>query len=98
MAYHPNTGSIWGTGKYSSRGKKACILKPSLTSIIRRLTAIDLVIRRRGDTDQGFIFIHWIQDGEEVLKKMSIEMEKIYQKIGNEKIEKLLELLKYVQN
>lgn len=81
--------------------EKACILKPSLTGIIRRLNEMDLVIRRRGDSDQRFVFIHLTQKGEEIFKRMSFEMENryqnIHQKIGDEKIEKLLELLKDVK-
>ena len=80
---------------------KACILKPSLTGIIRRLTEMDLVVRRRGDTDHRFVHIHLTQSGEDIFKKMSVEMERRYQKIhakiGDEKMEKLLELLKEVQ-
>ena len=81
--------------------EKACILKPSLTGIIRRLTEMNLVVRRRGDSDQRFVFIQLTQNGEEIFKRMSVEMEKryqnIHQKIGDDKIEKLLELLKDVQ-
>lgn len=81
--------------------EKACILKPSLTGIIRRLSEMDLVERRRGDTDQRFVFIHLTQSGDDIFKKMSFEMEKryqkIHQKVGDEKIEKLLELLKDIQ-
>ncbi|WOE32221.1 MULTISPECIES: homoprotocatechuate degradation operon regulator HpaR [unclassified Acinetobacter] len=81
--------------------EKACILKPSLTGIIRRLGEMDLVTRRRGDTDQRFVFIDLTRAGEEVFKQMSVEMEKryqnIHQQIGDEKIEKLLDLLKEVQ-
>lgn len=81
--------------------EKACILKPSLTGIIRRLNEMDLVIRRRGDSDQRFVFIQLTQKGEEIFKRMSVEMENryqnIHQKIGDEKIEKLLELLKDVK-
>ncbi|MBP8063977.1 MAG: homoprotocatechuate degradation operon regulator HpaR [Acinetobacter sp.] len=81
--------------------EKACILKPSLTGIIRRLSEMDLVERRRGDTDQRFVFIHLTQSGDDIFKKMSVEMEKryqkIHQKVGDEKIEKLLELLKDIQ-
>lgn len=81
--------------------EKACILKPSLTGIIRRLSEMNLVERRRGDSDQRFVFINLTQSGDDIFKKMSIEMEKRYQKIhqrvGDEKIEKLLELLKDIQ-
>ncbi|WP_347455187.1 homoprotocatechuate degradation operon regulator HpaR [Acinetobacter thermotolerans] len=81
--------------------EKACILKPSLTGIIRRLAEMDLVSRRKGDTDQRFVYIKLTQNGEQTFKKMSVEMEKryqnIHQKIGDEKMAKLLELLNEVQ-
>lgn len=81
--------------------EKACVLKPSLTGIIRRLSEMDLVTRRRGDTDQRFVFIQLTKNGEEIFKKMSVEMEKRYQKIhqqiGDKKMEQLLALLRDVQ-
>ena len=81
--------------------EKACILKPSLTGIIRRLGEMELVHRRRGDTDQRFVFIHLTKEGEDIFKQMSVEMEKRYQnihrQIGDEKMAKLLELLHEVQ-
>lgn len=81
--------------------EKACILKPSLTGIIRRLTEMNLVQRRRGDLDQRFIYIQLADDGEEIFKKMSVEMEKryqhIYQQIGDQHLQNLLELLAKVQ-
>ena len=81
--------------------EKACVLKPSLTGIIRRLSEMGLVTRRRGDTDQRFVFIQLTKEGEDIFKKMSVEMEKryqnIHQQIGDEKMAKLLELLREVQ-
>ena len=81
--------------------EKACILKPSLTGIIRRLAEMDLVVRRRGDTDQRFVYIHLTQQGEEIFNTMSVEMEKryqnIYHKIGDEKLKVLLDILKDLQ-
>ncbi len=81
--------------------EKACILKPSLTGIIRRLCEMNLVVRRRGDADQRFVYIHLTTEGEDIFKKMSVEMEKRYQNIhqhmGDEKMAKLLELLKDVK-
>lgn len=81
--------------------EKACVLKPSLTGIIRRLTEMDLVVRRRGDTDQRFVYIQLTQGGEDIFKKMSVEMEKryqnIHQQIGDDKMSKLLELLNEIQ-
>lgn len=91
----------FGEQESTHLAEKACILKPSLTGIIRRLTEMNLVVRRRGDSDQRFVFIQLTQNGEDIFKKMSVEMEKryqnIHQKIGEDKIEKLLELLKDVQ-
>ena len=81
--------------------EKACILKPSLTGIIGRLCDMDLVLRRRGDTDLRFVYIYLAKGGEEIFKKMSVEMEtryqNIHQQIGDEKMSKLLELLREVQ-
>lgn len=81
--------------------EKACVLKPSLTGIIRRLTEMDLVVRSRGDTDQRFVYIQLTQGGEDIFKKMSVEMEKryqnIHQQIGDDKMSKLLELLNEIQ-
>lgn len=81
--------------------EKACVLKPSLTGIIRRLSEMELVERRRGDNDQRFVYIQLTENGEEIFKKMSVEMEKryqnIHQRIGDEKMANLLELLKDVQ-
>lgn len=81
--------------------EKACVLKPSLTGIIRRLTEMDLVVRCRGDTDQRFVYIQLTQGGEDIFKKMSVEMEKryqnIHQQIGDDKMSKLLELLNEIQ-
>ena len=52
--------------------EKACILKPSLTGIIRRLGDMNLVNRKKGDTDQRFVYICLTKDGEEIFKNMSV--------------------------
>ena len=91
----------FGEMESTQLAEKACILKPSLTGIIRRLGEMDLVMRRKGDNDQRFVYIHLTPNGTDIFNKMSVEMEKryqnIHQKMGDEKMEKLLELLKEVQ-
>ena len=62
---------------------------------------MDLVGRRRGETDQRFVFIYLTEAGQDVFKTMSVEMEKRYQsihaKIGDDKMAQLLTLLADVQ-
>ncbi|MDC4992377.1 homoprotocatechuate degradation operon regulator HpaR [Acinetobacter baumannii] len=91
----------YGELESTNLAEKACILKPSLTGIVGRLRDMGLASRRRGDTDQRFVYIHLTKSGEEIFKKMSVEMEKryqnIYQQIGDEKMSKLLELLNEIQ-
>lgn len=81
---------------------KACILKPSLTGIINRMLETGLIIRRRSDTDQRFSFISLSEDGEKIFSQMRGRMESRYQKIqdrlGEEKMKQLMELLKEVQS
>lgn len=91
----------YGEQESTHLAEKACILKPSLTGIIRRLMEMDLVGRRRGETDQRFVFIYLTEAGQDVFKTMSVEMEKRYQnihaKIGDDKMAQLLSLLSEVQ-
>jgi homoprotocatechuate degradation regulator HpaR len=91
----------YGEQESTHLAEKACILKPSLTGIIRRLMEMDLVGRRRGETDQRFVFIYLTEAGQDVFKTMSVEMEKRYQsihaKIGDDKMAQLLTLLADVQ-
>lgn len=81
--------------------EKACVLKPSLTGIIRRLSEMDLVVRRRGETDQRYVYITLTTAGEEIFKKMSVEMEQryqnIHQKIGDDRMSRLMDLLTELQ-
>ncbi|MCW8040889.1 MULTISPECIES: homoprotocatechuate degradation operon regulator HpaR [Acinetobacter] len=81
---------------------KACILKPSLTGIINRMLETGLIVRRRSDTDQRFSFISLSEDGEKIFSQMRGRMESRYQKIqdrlGEEKMKQLMELLKEVQS
>ena len=91
----------YGEQESTHLAEKACILKPSLTGIIRRLMEMDLVGRRRGETDQRFVFIYLTEAGQDVFKTMSVEMEKRYQsihaKIGDDKMAQLLTLLADIQ-
>ncbi|MEN3977906.1 homoprotocatechuate degradation operon regulator HpaR [Acinetobacter sp. CWB-B33] len=81
---------------------KACILKPSLTGIINRMLETGLIVRRRSETDQRFSFISLSEDGEKIFSQMRGRMESRYQKIqdrlGEEKMKQLMELLKEVQS
>ncbi len=82
--------------------EKACILKPSLTGIINRMLETGLIVRRRSETDQRFSFISLSEDGEKIFSQMRGRMESRYQKIqdrlGEEKMKQLMELLKEVQS
>ncbi|BCU64394.1 transcriptional regulator [Acinetobacter bouvetii] len=82
--------------------EKACILKPSLTGIINRMLETGLIVRRRSDADQRFSFISLSEDGEKIFSQMRGRMESRYQKIqdrlGEEKMKQLMELLKEVQS
>lgn len=82
--------------------EKACILKPSLTGIINRMLETGLILRRRSETDQRFSFISLSEDGEKIFSQMRGRMESRYQKIqdrlGEEKMKQLMELLKEVQS
>lgn len=82
--------------------EKACILKPSLTGIINRMLETGLIVRRRSETDQRFSFISLSEDGEKIFSQMRGRMESRYQKIqdrlGEEKMKQLMELLKEVKS
>ena len=77
--------------------EKACVLKPSLTGMINRLTELGLVERHKGINDQRFVYIYLTDKGEDIFNKMSIEMEKryqnIHQQLGEDKMNQLLSLL-----
>lgn len=81
--------------------EKACVFKPSLTGMIRRLSEMNLVLRRRGEQDQRYVYINLTTAGEEIFQKMSVEMEKryqnIHQKIGDDRMSRLLDLLTELQ-
>ncbi|MGE8542018.1 homoprotocatechuate degradation operon regulator HpaR [Acinetobacter sp. ANC 3813] len=81
---------------------KACILKPSLTGIINRMLETGLIVRRRSDADQRFSFISLSEEGQKIFAQMRGRMESRYQKIqdrlGEEKMKQLMELLKEIQS
>lgn len=82
--------------------ERACILKPSLTGIINRLIDIGLILRRRSDKDQRFCFISLSQTGEQIFSNVVERMEQRYavieEKLGEEKMMKLFDLLKEVHS
>lgn len=82
--------------------ERACILKPSLTGIINRLLDIGLILRRRSDKDQRFCFISLSQTGEQIFSNVVERMEQRYavikEKLGEEKMMKLFDLLKEVHS
>ncbi|ANF81263.1 homoprotocatechuate degradation operon regulator, HpaR [Acinetobacter sp. NCu2D-2] len=81
----------------TSLAEKACILKPSLTGIINRMSEMDLIARHRSETDQRFSYISLTEAGREIFAKMSVRMEQRYQdiqnRLGDEKMQQLLDLL-----
>lgn len=91
----------YGEIESTQLAEKACVLKPSLTGIIRRLSEMNLVLRRRGEQDQRYVYITLTTEGEEIFKKMSVEMEKryqnIHQQIGDDRMSRLVDLLKELQ-
>lgn len=82
--------------------EKACILKPSLTGIINRLLDTGLILRRRSEQDQRFSLISLSQSGEQTFSNVVVRMEQRYavieEKLGEEKMMKLFDLLRDVHN
>jgi DNA-binding MarR family transcriptional regulator len=82
--------------------EKACILKPSLTGITNRLIDVGLIHRRRSEEDQRFYFISLSHQGEKIFSSAIARMEQchriIEEKMGEEKMAALFELLKDIQN
>lgn len=81
--------------------EKSCILKPSLTGIIRRLCDMNLLERQRSDIDQRFVLIRLTEAGKEIFEVMSAKTETCYQeiskKIDDEKLDQLFELIKEIK-
>ncbi|KRB02772.1 homoprotocatechuate degradation operon regulator, HpaR [Pseudomonas jessenii] len=76
---------------------QACILKPSMSGVLKRLERDGLVIRRKSAEDQRRIFLNLTEQGYECFLSMSEGMERNYLEIqrqfGEKKLQKLLELL-----
>lgn len=75
----------------------ACILKPSMTGVLSRLERDGLVSRRKPAHDQRRVYVALTEEGQQCFVSMAGEMENNYQRIlaqfGEEKMQKLLELL-----
>lgn len=75
----------------------ACILKPSMSGVLKRLERDGIVARRKSIEDQRRIFINLTVKGQQAYLSMSEEMDRNYEKIlsqfGAEKLQILMELL-----
>ncbi|SPO54672.1 Homoprotocatechuate degradative operon repressor [Pseudomonas sp. JV551A1] len=75
----------------------ACILKPSMSGVLKRLERDGIVARRKSIEDQRRIFINLTVKGQQAYLSMSEEMDSNYEKIlsqfGAEKLQILMELL-----
>jgi len=76
---------------------QACILKPSMSGVLKRLERDGLVIRRKSAEDQRRIFLNLTEQGHACFLSMSEGMElnylEIQRQFGEKKLQKLLELL-----
>lgn len=81
--------------------ENACVLKSSLTGIVVRLTELGIITRRRGDNDQRYMYIDLTDQGRRIYQDLSVQMElryqRIYQKVGEDKVLKLFELLRELE-
>lgn len=75
----------------------ACILKPSMSGVLKRLERDGIVGRRKSTEDQRRIFISLTVKGQQAFISMSEEMGRNYEKIlsqfGAEKLQVLMQLL-----
>ncbi|HDS1695699.1 MULTISPECIES: homoprotocatechuate degradation operon regulator HpaR [Pseudomonas] len=75
----------------------ACILKPSMSGVLKRLERDGIVARRKSSEDQRRVFINLTVKGQQVFLAMSEEMGRNYDKIlsqfGEEKLQQLTRLL-----
>lgn len=75
----------------------ACILKPSMSGVLKRLERDGLVARRKSPEDQRRVFISLTVNGQQAFLAMSEEMGRNYEKIlsqfGEDKLQQLMELL-----
>lgn len=75
----------------------ACILKPSMTGVLARMEAADLVMRCKAVQDQRRVLVRLTEKGLASFSSMSQSMEANYQRLqaefGEEKLQSLLALL-----
>ncbi|MFP3368275.1 MULTISPECIES: homoprotocatechuate degradation operon regulator HpaR [unclassified Pseudomonas] len=75
----------------------ACILKPSMSGVLKRLERDGIVARRKSPEDQRRVFISLTEAGQQAFLAMSEEMTHNYDKIlaqfGEDKLQQLMQLL-----
>jgi len=75
----------------------ACLLKPSMSGVLKRLERDGLVARRKSPEDQRRVFINLTVKGQQAFLAMSEEMGRNYDKIlsqfGEQKLQQLMQLL-----
>ncbi|AIR91055.1 homoprotocatechuate degradation operon regulator HpaR [Pseudomonas cremoricolorata] len=75
----------------------ACILKPSMSGVLKRLERDGIVARRKSPEDQRRVFINLTVKGQQAFLAMSEEMGRNYDKIlaqfGEDKLQQLMQLL-----
>ncbi|WP_201219223.1 homoprotocatechuate degradation operon regulator HpaR [Pseudomonas sp. S32] len=75
----------------------ACILKPSMSGVLKRLERDGIVSRRKSSEDQRRVFISLTVKGQQAFMSMSEEMNRNYEKIlrqfGADKLHALMQLL-----
>ncbi|MBK4997606.1 homoprotocatechuate degradation operon regulator HpaR [Pseudomonas sp. S37] len=75
----------------------ACILKPSMSGVLKRLERDGIVARRKSPEDQRRVFINLTEAGQQSFLAMSEEMARNYEKIlaqfGEGKLQQLMQLL-----
>lgn len=80
----------------------ACILKPSMSGVLKRLERDGIVARRKSAEDQRRMFISLTVKGQQAFMSMSEAMERNYEKIlgqfGEDKLQTLMQLLAEMKN
>jgi homoprotocatechuate degradation regulator HpaR len=75
----------------------ACILKPSMSGVLKRLERDGVVARRKSPEDQRRVFISLTDKGQQAFMAMSEEMARNYERIlsqfGEDKLQQLMQLL-----
>ncbi|HDS1816406.1 MAG: homoprotocatechuate degradation operon regulator HpaR [Pseudomonas sp.] len=75
----------------------ACILKPSMSGVLKRLERDGVVARRKSPEDQRRVFISLTDKGQQAFLAMSEEMARNYERIlsqfGEDKLQQLMQLL-----